>query len=72
MSLLRIICFPSIGNLAGGGTEKGPLRLCFGGVWDYPISGKNQGKLRTNQPQLTPSSDLRTKKGISCAQIRLR
>jgi len=37
-----------------GGTEKGLLRLCGGGVWDHPSSGKNQGKLRINQPQLTP------------------
>src|SRR5687768_11679645 len=41
----------------------------------YSSSGKNQGKLRTNQLQLTPthlSSGLRTKKEISCAQIRHR
>jgi hypothetical protein len=55
-----------------GGTEKGPLRLYCGGVPDHPSSGENQGELRTNQPQLTPSSGLRTKKEISCAQIRRR
>jgi len=32
-----------------GRTENGPLRLYSGGVWDHPSSGKNQGKLRTNQ-----------------------
>jgi len=40
-----------------GGTEKGPLRLCGGRVQDHPSSGKNQGELRTNQPQLTPAQD---------------
>ena len=58
-----------------GETEKGPLRLCGSGVRDHPSSGTNQGELRENQPQLTPahpSSGLRTKKEISCAQIRLR
>ncbi|KAK0650997.1 pyridoxal phosphate-dependent transferase [Cercophora newfieldiana] len=43
------------------GTEKGPLRLCGGGVPDHISSGENQGELRTNQPRLTlahPSSGL--------------
>ena len=40
-----------------GGTEKGPLRLCGGRVQDHPSSGKNQGELRTNQPQPTPAQD---------------
>src|SRR4051812_17180710 len=56
-----------------GVTEKWPLKLCGGSLRDHPSSGKNQGELRTNQPQLTPahpSSGLRTKKEISCAQIR--
>jgi len=35
----------------------GSLRLCCRGVWDHPSSGKNQGKLRTNQPQLTLAQD---------------
>ena len=43
-------------TLAGGGLRKRLLRLC-GGVWNYPSSGKNQGKLRTNQSQLTPAQD---------------
>jgi len=38
----------------------------------FSSSGKNQGKLRTTQPQLTPAQDERTKKEISCAQIRRR
>jgi hypothetical protein len=38
-------------------TEKGPLRLCCRGEWDHPSSGKNRGKLRTNQPQLTSAQD---------------
>jgi len=43
-------------------TEKGPLRLCCRGGWDHPSSGKNQGKLRTNQPQLTLTQDDRRKR----------
>jgi len=46
----------------GGGAEKGHLRLCGGGVWDHPDSGKNQGSLRTNQPQLTPAQDCERKR----------
>jgi len=35
------------------GTENGPLRLSSGGKLNHhPSSGKNQGKLRANQPQL--------------------
>jgi len=55
-----------------GGAENGPLRLCGGGVRDHSSSGKNQGELGKNQPQLTPaypSSGLRMKKGVSYAQI---
>lgn len=44
-----------------GGTENGPLRLRSGVVWDYPSSGKNQGKLRTNHQQLTPDQDYERK-----------
>ena len=45
-------------TLAGGGTENGLLRLYGGRVWDHPSSsGKNQGKLRINQPQLTLVQD---------------
>jgi hypothetical protein len=52
-----------------------PLRLHSSGVRDHPSLGKNQGKLRTNQLQLTPalpSLGLRTKRQISYAQIRRR
>jgi len=45
-----------------GGAENGPLRLYSGGVWDHPRSGKNQGKLRTNQRQLTPTQDCERKR----------
>jgi len=38
-----------------GVTENRPLRLCSSYVWDHPSSGKNQGKLRANEPQLTPA-----------------
>ena len=53
------------GNLSRG-TENGPLRLCSGRVLGHFGSGKNQGKLKINQLQLTldyPSSGLQTKKG---------
>ena len=44
-------------NLAGG-AENRPLRLCSGRrVW-----GQNQGKLRTNQPQLTPAQSCERKR----------
>jgi len=33
------------------------LTLCSSRVGDHPSSGTNQGKLRTNQPQLTPAKD---------------
>jgi len=29
----------------------------YNGVWDNPSSGKNQGKLRINHPQLTLAQD---------------
>jgi len=45
-----------------GGPENGPLRLCSGRVWDHPSSRKNQGKLRTNQPQLTPAQGYERKR----------
>jgi len=75
--ITRRLLFHRWESLAGG-TEKGPLRLCGGGVPDHPSSGKNrsgknQGELRINQLQLTlahPNPGLRTKKEISCAQIR--
>lgn len=47
------------------GTRNVPPRLCSGSVWDRYSSGKNQGKLRTDPPQLTlahASLGLRTKK----------
>ena len=53
---LRVVCFHREETLAGV-TKKGPLRLCCRGEWDHPSSGKYQGKLRTNQPQLTPAQD---------------
>ena len=49
------------GNFSRG-AESGPPRLCSGRVWDHPSSGKNQGKLRTNQPQLTPAQDYERKR----------
>ena len=44
------------------GTENGPLGLCSGRVWDHPSSGKNQGKLRANQPQLAPAQNYEQKR----------
>jgi hypothetical protein len=35
----------------------GLLGLYGGGGWDYRCLGKNQGKLRTNQPQLASAQD---------------
>jgi len=58
---LRVVCFHREETLAEV-TEKGPLRLCCRGGWDHPGSGKNQGKLRTNQPQLTLAQDDRRKR----------
>ena len=53
---LRVIYVPSEVILTGR-TEKGPLGLYSGRVWDHPSSGKNQGKLRANQPQLTAAQE---------------
>ena len=36
-------------------TDNVYLRLCSRSVWVHPSSGRIQGKLRTNQPQLTPA-----------------
>lgn len=44
----------SNGNFSRG-TENEPLRLCSSRVGDHSSLGTNQGKLRTNQPQLTPA-----------------
>ena len=49
-------------EILAGGTENGPLRLRSGVEWDHLSSGKNQGKLRTNQPQLTPVQDYERKR----------
>jgi len=61
---MGVTYFPSKVTLAGE-AENGSLWLSSGCVWDHPSSEKNQGKLRTNQPQLTlahPSSGRRTKR----------
>ena len=46
------------GNFSRG-TENGPLGLCGA------AHGMNQGKLRTNQPQLTPAQDYERKREVS-------
>jgi len=49
-------------DLARGGTENRPPSLSSSCVWDHPSSGKNQGKLRTNQLQLTPAQGYKRKR----------
>ena len=39
------------------GDPKRASKVLLRGRMDHPSSGKNQGKLRTNQPQLTPAQD---------------
>jgi hypothetical protein len=68
------VCFLSTGNFDRGGLKR-PLRLCGGGTWDHPNSGKNQAKLRTYQSQVTLAhgrSGLRAKREIPYAQFRRR
>ena len=65
---MGVVCFYREETLAGV-TEKGPLRLCCRGEWDHPSSGKNQGKLRTNQPQLTPAQDDGQKRKFSVPRL---
>jgi len=59
---LRVICVPSIGIFSWGEDRKGASeavrRCCMGS----PNSEKNQGKLRTNQSQLTPAQDYERKR----------
>ena len=57
--------FPRKVSLTGGAVN-GPLDLYSGRVYDYPSLGKNQGKLRTNQPQLTAAEDTNDNGNCKC------